>query len=204
MNVRQKIKNIVRRAVITRSGDDTADYHLAQISYNNKVVDAEVINPYGLYSNPPKDLQALMLTICADSENRAMIAYSQQDRFKNLQPGEVVVGNPAKETFIKFDNEGNIEIDSKAKVKITAAAEIDIKCGGDINIDGGDINIVNGTINVTGDAEVNANNVKVNASKVELGTGVGLKPIARLGDAVQVNLGTGTGTITSAGTNESI
>ena len=49
--------------------------------------------------------------------------------------------------------------------------------------------------------EVNASTVNVNAGNVNLGQG-GL-PIARVGDAVQVNIATGTGVITAGGVNTS-
>jgi len=188
------IRNIVKRGYVSLAGDDSGPYNLTQISYSvpDKTANAEVINPYGLYSNLPNGIQVLFFAVNNDEENRACIGYSQDDRFKNLKEGEVLIGNPQTQAYVKFDADGNIEIQS--------AAEINIKASGEINIDAGDINIENGTINVTGDAELNANNVNVNATKVNLGSG-GAR-IARLGD--QVTVGASTGTITSAGTNTSI
>lgn len=182
MNELNKIKDTIRRAVVTRAGDDSGAYHICQITYNKKTVPAEVINPYGLYTNPPNGLQTMMFTVCGDSENRAIIAYSQGDRFKDLKEGEVLLGHTGTQSFIKFDNDGNVEIDSKAKVKVTAASEVEIT--------------------VTGDVKVNAINVKLNAATVDLG--VAGKAIAREGDPVQVSLLNGTGTITSGGINTSL
>ena len=126
-DIQNKIKNTIRRAVISRHGDDSGTYHITQITYNKKTVPAEVINPYGLYTNPPDDLQTLVFTICGDSENRAIIAYSQDDRFKDLKEGEVVVGNPKTGTFIKLKEDGGIEIDSKSEINITVNGNVKVK-----------------------------------------------------------------------------
>jgi hypothetical protein len=171
-----KVRNIVKRGYVTKPGDDTSDYHIIQISYLSpaKTANAELISPYGLSVNLPKDIQVLTFSVQAHEENKACIGYSQSGRFKNLEPGEVVVGNPGTGSFVKFVNDGTIEVSSTDAVSITTTADVNIT----------------------------ADNVVVDANKVDLGTG-GAK-IARLGDAVQVNLGTGIGTITSGGTNTSI
>ena len=105
------------------------------------------------------------------------MGYSQAERFKNLESGEVVVGNPVTQSFVKFDKDGNITIDSKKDVTINSTAEINVTSSGSVNVD---------------------------APVVNLGSG-GL-PIARTGDAVTVTI-SGTphvGTITGGGTNTSI
>lgn len=156
--LRTAIKNVVKRAYVTSVTDDSSDYPLVQITYASpaKTATAERISPYGLYVNFPKDSQVVVFTMQANEENRACMAYSQVDRFKNLKEGEVLVGNPSTQCFIKFDKDGNIEINSTKDINITSANDINVK----------------------------ATNVTVDADQVDLGVGGG--PIARLGDTVKV------------------
>lgn len=173
-----KITNMIKRGYITRSIPDTGDYPTARVSYLGKDnVLFNVVNPYGVYSRLPTNLQVLVFNVNGYEDNPAGIGYSQQIRFKNLKEGEIVFGHPKTLSFVKFDEDGNIEIESTKDITITSAGKI--------------------TINSTGD-------VTVNAPKVELGSGG--KQIARKDDPVKVNVG-GTdyfGTITGGGTNTSI
>jgi phage gp45-like len=194
------MKGIVKRAYISNVATDDKHYHIVQISYLSpkKTANSELINPYGLYTNPPNGLQALTFSVQAHEENKICMAYSQADRFKNLKEGETLIGNTKTQSFIKFDSDGNIIIDSKAKVIINSAKDITVECKGKININSSqEIDI-----STEQDVNVKANNVKVDASKVDLG--VGGQNIARLGDAVEVDPDTGIGSITGGGINTSI
>jgi phage gp45-like len=106
------IRNIVKRAYVSNSTDDSGDYPTIQISYLSplKTAIAERISPYGLYTNLPKDIQVLVFSVQGNEENKACIGYSQTDRFKNLKEGEVLIGNPQTQCFVKFDKDGNIDI----------------------------------------------------------------------------------------------
>lgn len=173
-----KTRNLVKRGYVTAPGSDENDYAVIQISCLSpaKTANAELVSPYGLSVNLPKDIQVLTFSVQGHEENKACIGYSQVNRFKNLKPGEVVVGNPGSisedgtvevpSSFVKFANDGTIEISSDSDITVVA------------------------------------DNVSVNANTVDLGVG-GAK-IARLGDTVHVSLATGDGTITSGGTNTSI
>lgn len=214
--IKAKTKNIVKRSYVSRVGKDDGNYNITQITYfGEKSDNTEVIMPYGLYANLPKDLQTLTFAVNSNEENLASIGYSQRNRFKNLKEGEVIVGNEQTKSFVKFDSEGNIEIDSKNEIIINSAKKVTLTITSEdleINVNSGKVKVTSSgdteitankvKITSSGDTEVNAANVKVNATKTDLGTGGA--QIARLGDAVQVSLSTGIGTITSGGTNTSI
>jgi phage gp45-like len=194
------IKNIVKRAYISNTATDDKNYHIVQISYLSptKTVNAELLNPYGVYTNPPQGLQVLSFSVQGHEENKICMAYSQSDRFKNLAEGEILLGNTKTQSYVKFDKDGNIIIDSKAKITINGAQDITIDSKAKINVTSSE------EINVSTDQDVNlkANTVNVDANKVDLG--VGGQQIARLGDAVEVDPDTGIGQITGGGTNTSI
>jgi len=116
------MRNLIKRAYVSNTSKDSESYNIIQVTYfGDKTGDAEVINPYGLYTNLPKDIQVLLFSGNSNEENRACIGYSQDDRFKNLDPeGEVVTGNPKSRAFIKFDKNGNIEINAPEEINIKA------------------------------------------------------------------------------------
>ncbi len=133
-----KTRNIVKRGYVTAPGNDVNDYAVIQISCLSpaKTANAELVSPYGLSVNLPKDLQVLTFSVQSHEENKACIGYSQVNRFKNLKPGEVVVGNPSSGSFVKFANDGTIEISSDNDINVVAdnvsvtANKVDLGVGG--------------------------------------------------------------------------
>lgn len=184
-NLETKVQNLVKRAFVSRSLIDDRASGVTQITYFGKTGFSEVVSPYGISVRLPEGLQVIEFSIQGQENNRACIGYAQETRFKNLAPGEVVLGIPGSKAFIKFDKDGNIIIESDVKISIKSSGDTDITSSGKINIKS------------TGD-------VDVDAPKVNLGTGGA--QIARIGDTVEVTVGgtPGTGTITSGGVNTSI
>lgn len=170
---------IIKRAVLSLIGRDLDNYSVSQVTYNGKTGDCELIWPYGFCANPPKNSIVLMFNVMGQEENRAGFANLPQMRFKGLKEGEVVVGNYLTKSFVKFTQEGNVEIfsslDTNLEVvktlNVVVGAGINIVCGADCTIDGSGF-----TLNVLGD--------------VHLG-GDGGAAIARVGDAVQCPTGIG-------------
>lgn len=166
MNLLTKLKNkvqgIIKYAYVTSTRDDSLDYPNQATSFYKKTNATQIISPYGLCAHLPKNTKVVLLSVQGNSENRAAIGFSQSDRFKNLEEGEVVVGNPKSRAFVKFDKDGNIEIISEDELNITVSNDVNLKC----------------------------TNCKIDATKVDLGVG-GAK-IARLGDQVTVGPATGT------------
>lgn len=167
-----KLINLIRYAYVSLSVKDDGVKSITQASFLGKTANVQVISPYGLSVHLPFKTKLILFNIQGIEENRAAIGFSQNERFKNLEEGEVVVGNPKSQTYVKFDKDGNIEIIGKEKITINTSGNIDLKC----------------------------ENCNVDANQVNLGVG-GAK-IARLGDQVQI--GSDTGTIISAGNNTSI
>jgi hypothetical protein len=114
--------NMIKRAVVSLPGDDSGNVANTQVTYLGRTAQVEVIYPYGTAGKAPKDSSSIMLNIQAQEENRVIIEYRPTDRFKNLKPGEYVVGNQLTGAFVKFSENGDIEIDAgSANVNLTAA-----------------------------------------------------------------------------------
>jgi hypothetical protein len=180
-----KVMNLITYGVVSAVSTDTTDYPIMQISYMGRTANAARISPYGLCSNPPLKAKVVHWNVLAQEENKVGFAFSQQNRFKPLKAGEVVVGNPTSQSYIKFHEDGTIEIVSAKKVLLTGADDMEVTIAGDVKLTA-------------------SGNVDVDATQVNLG--VGGAQIARLGDNVTTIIG-GTpevGTITSAGINTSL
>jgi len=157
-----KLANLIKYAYVSRTIEDNQKVALTQASFLGKTANVQVISPYGLSVHLPLKTKLLLFNIQGIEENRAVIGFSQDERFKNLKEGEVIVGSPKTQTYIKFDKDGNIEIIGKGKINVTTTGDIDFKC----------------------------DNFNIDATQVNLGQG-GNK-IARLGDEVTVGTETGT------------
>jgi len=158
-----KIKNLIKRAAVSNNTTDDKIRHIVQVNYIGRTADIEGVYPYGMSANAPVGSAMLMFNVGGSEENRAGIAYNPQDRFKNLKPGEAQFGNQIKQTFIKFLDNGNIDIFTDADVNINAD---------NVNITAA-LTTINGDLVVTGQTDL---------------SGTGGPPIARVGDTVSNNV----------------
>lgn len=154
------LRSLIKRAVLSLVGNDSGNHQTSQAQYWGKASDFEVIYPYGLCANPPKDSLILLLNVMAQEENKAGIANLHEQRFRNLKEGEVAVGNYLTRSVTKFLANGDIEIFSANDEKIAITNDSTKTVGGDMTV------TVSGnvTLNVTGTTTVNnTDNITVNA-----------------------------------------
>lgn len=143
----QMLRNLIKRAAVAII-NDSGNYQTAQVSYFGKVSDIEVINPYGISSSPPIDSLVLMFNVMGQEENKAGIINAQPQRFKNLKEGEVVVGNYLTGSYVKFLQNGGIEVFTEGNATVTASNAIidaNVTILGDCEVGG---NLTNGGVNV--------------------------------------------------------
>lgn len=154
------IRNMIKRAVVTLNPADTGQIPVAQVQWSssNTANNVQVITPYGFYSVAPTGSLALMFNVMGQEENRAAIFDNPKGRFKNLKPGESVVGNPLTGSKVYFKENGDIEVTGVADQNINITGDVNLTVGGNVNITAtGNTNItspvvtVDGALNVTGD-----------------------------------------------------
>lgn len=218
-----KLRNIVRICTVT-GGDQAKQVPIQQITFKGKVADTLMVFPYGLYANVSStDALALLFSIEGNEGSRAAMAYTPQLRPEDLEQDEVAIYHPFTKSFIKFRNNGDIDIDTDVEdasgsININAV-NVNVTASGDVGLDATNINVTTSAdinMTVTGDVILDATNVDITASgQVDIDApatniGVGGAAIARLGDTVSVTVvggssaGVATGTITSGGANTSI
>lgn len=106
-----KLKNLLRYARITGSADNTKQFPVQQINYKGKVANSFIGLPYGIYANVENDYLGIMCAIDGAEDNRVLIPLTADKRPRDLEQNELAVYHPDTESFIKFKNNGNIEID---------------------------------------------------------------------------------------------
>lgn len=164
----QKIRNLIKRCALSKI-DDSQNYQVAQVTYFDKIVDVEVINPYGISSKAPSGSLGLMFNVMGQEENRAAIFNDQPNRFKNLEEGEVAVGNYSTQSKIKFCANGDIEIFSNG--------DINAQCA-NLNVTADTTTITAPTNTIDGDLEITGNvtNQGVDIGKTHTHSGVTTGP----------------------------
>lgn len=174
--------NLVRLARLSLPGEDSKQFSAAQVEAMEKVMNTITVFPYGLFANAPIDSLVLLFACQGNEESLAGIPFSWKDRIKDLKEGEVVIANTLTGSFIKFDQQGNIEIEAKTDVTVNTTGNINLTAAQQITLTAP-------IIELNGDVSL----------------GEGGNAIARSGDTVEVHNGpdTYTGTITSGGTNTS-
>jgi len=120
--------------------DDTTPYRRAVVEVYGKKTEVLLFTPYGISTNPPVD----SLGVVFQTTGNEGVKYSMMDnavaRFKNLEPGEVQLGNYGLGS-VKFAKDGNIIINSDS-------ATITMEPGGAITIDtdGSDVTVIGDVI----------------------------------------------------------
>ena len=146
------IFNLIKRTLVSRKTADSGQFPVAQVSWNGKVGDIEVIYPYGLSGNLPIDSLVLTFNVNGQEENRAGIGNTPKRRFKNLKEGEVAVGNPLTKSVIKFLENGDIEITGTNNQNINITGDVNLTVGGNLNI----TTTGNTTITTTGNTTIDS------------------------------------------------
>lgn len=143
--------NLIKRTIVSRKTADTGQVPVSQVKWNGKTANIEVIWPYGLAGNLPVDSIVLTFNVMGQEENKAGIGNTPKTRFKNLEAGEVAVGNPVTGSVVKFLENGDIEVTCKNDQNVTITGDSNVTVGGDVNLTiTGDVNVTaTGNVNVT-------------------------------------------------------
>lgn len=166
-----KIKNAIKvaRLVLTMDG---GDLRLAKVRYFNKEQTVGAFSPYGLMHNPPVSSLGLLFSVNSLESHTIGIFDDPNNRtLKNLDNGEVAIGNYTTGDYVHFKNgqiikvratgSVDIEVDSDAIIDVgnnittEAGNNITTEAGSNITLTAPTVTIngnlsVNGTINSTG------------------------------------------------------
>jgi len=147
------IRNLIKRGVVTKKTPDSGQFSVAQVKWlTGKTGNVEVIHPYGFSSYAPVGSLALMFNVMGHEENRAAIINDPKRRFKDLKEGEIAIGNFLTRSYVKFKENGDIEVISTNNRSVTIAGNDSIVIGGDCNI----TTTGNTTVTTTGNTTIDS------------------------------------------------
>lgn len=147
--------NFIKRAIISYLFPDTKNYQSTQVVSMGAAFNVEVLSPYGISTNAPKDSLILLFNLNGQQDNIIGIPYHPKKRFNNLKQGEIAVGNYLTKAKIYFKENGDIEIESKNDLNIKTSGKTTIDSTGDITINSsGKIEMTStGVVNINGSSE---------------------------------------------------
>lgn len=119
--IKEKLRQIIRQAVISLLTDDTEAYPLAQVTSNGKATDIIRLSTYGVFGMPPLDSHVLLLSSQGQEAVKFGIINDFLRRKKGLKSGECGLMNTVTGTYIFLRADGKIEINTD----IVVAGEIE-------------------------------------------------------------------------------
>jgi hypothetical protein len=148
-----KLKNMVRMCYVSLpTTDDSNDRHIVTLSQWGRQFNSFAVYPYGLSANAPdQTTQALVFNIGDSQAVTACIPTNHQIRFKDLNPGEVKLGNYLTTSNTYYQETGDITTTSVANLNDNVQNDIVIQCGGDKTV------IVGGGVTITANDPITLN-----------------------------------------------
>jgi hypothetical protein len=193
MGLINKLFNLTKRAVqISEQQDSTTNgkkWYNTKIKAYGSIYETQVYYPYGYYANAPNGSQHYAISTAAQSENNMAFPYDNQTQFTGLKPGEVMMGHQRLKSFIKFLNDGSINLETpKGNLNIKV-----LQGNAEINISGDETTTISGNLtkNITGAVDIaSQGNFEVKSSELLILDGA---------TKVEIISGTGVLTLTSSG-----
>ncbi len=159
--------------------------------------DVAFLEPYGFTAKPKKKSETLIFNVNGNKFNNVVLNIGNRElRFKELNDGEVAMYDDSG-NLLHFKNGGAIDFKAPATMNQTAQT---------INISGTTaVNVKTNTLTAEADSvSVKAKTATVDAQTTTVNGKVNLagggQPVARLGDAVEVDPNTHKGIITAGST----
>lgn len=130
-----KIKNLILKVVLKSNQEDGNFVYKSIVSAYGQQTYSEIYYPYGYYAVAPSGAVGIKINLSNQPENQITLPYEPNTRFTGNQVGEVQIGNQLQNIYIKFNNEGQIEIISNTGVNINGNVIIEgnLTVTGEIN-----------------------------------------------------------------------
>ena len=123
-----KLRGLLRWAIVTAAGDDDLDFPVQKIAYLGKDANATMWFPYGYHANPQAGTLGILAAVQGLPEGQVMLAGSPYARLHPIDPGDVVIGSPPAYGHIQFTHDHHIGIFSGGNTTMTAWGNITTSC----------------------------------------------------------------------------
>lgn len=132
--LRQRVANMVARALVTRVDDSTSVQSLQLALLEGETRDeVEHVQPYGFTSVPLKDAEAAVVFVGGKRDHGLVIAVGDRRyRLKGLPAGEVALYTDQGDK-LHFKRNGTLEVVASTKVAVTSP---NVEFSGDVAVSG--------------------------------------------------------------------
>lgn len=144
---------------------DEGDLRLATARYFNKEQTVGAFSPYGIMHNPPVGSLGLLFSVNSLESHTIGIFDDPNNRtLKNLDNGEVAIGNYITGDYVYFKNGQIIKVRATGNVDVEVDNNLIIDAGNDITAEAGNsATLTAPTVTINGNTTINGNLV-VNGS----------------------------------------
>lgn len=151
-----KKRTTVRNGFIASGRSDSERFPVGTSKSNTVSSSFTELYPYGYSANPPASSGVTLFEVLDNSKHLVGIPYEPDTRFKNLNPGEVQLGNQTTGSSIKFSNDGQMITITNGNNTITVDGDMNITVSGEVSINAPQVTI-NGDLRVSGSVTDNYN-----------------------------------------------
>ena len=159
IGIMTKIKSIFKMARVVMVSDAT-DLRNGWFVYEGSERKGTLWTPYGIMHNPPIGSLAMLFSQNGQESNPIGIADAPALRIiRNMQPGEIAVGNYITGAYTYYKANGDVETYSPNNAIVNADGDINATAGGNATVmAGGNINMT-----ATGSVTINADTFAITA-----------------------------------------
>ena len=126
---------------------DTEAHSRAVVEYLGAQTEVVLLQPYGFSANPPVGSLGTIFQSNGDQGTKYAMVNDPLNRFRNLAPGEVKVGNYGHASSIYFNDQQQIVIETgSSTVTINENGSMVIDSPEGITINGGNVTVVGGDV----------------------------------------------------------
>lgn len=147
--MKQLIKSLIKVARLVSSDDTNSKFRFGRVTYQGQTSKANLFTPYGFYHNPPDGSWTVSYSQNGQQSNTLSMAVGGATRYHNLPKTGVKIGNPIIESYVDFDDLGNIEVYAPVDVNVEAVGDMTAVVGGDIEVTAGGTVTVNAADTIT-------------------------------------------------------
>lgn len=103
----------------TIDANDEGDFTITEVKSLAQIKNVRQLSNYGYFCAPPLTSTWVLFDMRANLDDVFGIGHDYDKRMKNLQPGEIAIGNTETGAYIFLDKDGNIHIHAPQQVHVT-------------------------------------------------------------------------------------
>jgi phage gp45-like len=126
MDLKNKIKQLIKQVVCTITDKDSSTFPKNQVSANKKTSTVNRLSVYGYCYNPPEGTWGFSFNSQSQEATKFVLFNNLDKRKKGLKPGEIAIYHNQTGNYIHLKNDGGIVINSSSNISLNAENNINL------------------------------------------------------------------------------